>query len=1200
MSHALGASLRRFRTVFWGDLAYHTRRPLFAVWALIVISCAWGFSGGKVRIQSGDATVGGTKVYITSEFAVAMQLAILTTLLSGFFVAVAAGMTIIQDQEWRLGELLHTTSLRPREYTWAKFAAVLVGCALILVIQLTAMAFFYHLLPNAESQEFRGPFHLVNYVRPAVIFCLPPLIFMAGVSFLVGEWSRRPLLVFLFPVLLFACEIFFLWEWSPSWINPRLNDFLMWVDPAGFRWLNETWLKVDRGVQFYNNAAIPPDARFLTSRLVWVALGIGAAVLGWVHFAATLRGTSVRQSRRHAALAQPDGPDKSVEIGQSSLASLGMTTARPGFWAGAWHVARVELAELRSSPGLYLFVPLLLLETVGEALIEVGFLDTPLLVTSGTFAVRAMGALSTCLCLLLLFYTVESLERERTTRLAAVTHATPVRTESILLGKSIALTAVSLAIVLAVLIAGIITILIQHTVGLEARPFLLVWGLLLAPTILLWTTFVMVVHTITQSRYTTYSLGLAVLIFTGYFLATGQINWLGNWPLWSAVRWSDISILELDRRALLLSRLFAVSLAVLFVVVTLRVFRRREWDATRVVHRMRPITLLRASWPVALWAVLPLFLGSWLALEVAWGYEGGAAKKKQKDYWRKNLATYLDAKVPDIKHVDLKLDLYPERRRYHVKGTLDLIDRNEQPLREILLTGAPHWEKLTWTMDGKPASPKNRAGLYIFDAPVPWGKDQVVPIGFEHEGTYPAGISKKGGGTMEFIVPSAVVLTSFSGSIVPMLGYSEEVGIEDDNRHDSKEYRDDFYKGQTASFVGTQVPFTTRVEVTGPDDFLINSVGTKLQDTLANGRRTVVWESDHPVNFFNVIAGRWKVRHGEGTAVYYQSIHPYNIDEMREALDAARRHFSEWFYPFPWRELKLSEFPGLATYAQGFPTDITFSEAIGFLTQSTPEIHAPFEITAHEAAHQWWGNILVPGKGPGGNILSEGTAHFSTILLVEEAKGENARIDFCKRIEANYGKSRQADSERPLVRIDSQRPGDTTVTYDKGGWVFWMLLNQMGRERTLAGIQSFIKAYHGNPDHPVLQDFLAAMRPFASDPAAFDAFTHQWFFEVVVPEYRLHDPAKTKTGESWRTTVRIENAGTGVMPVEVAATTRGERFAKDGSPAPDYRDSRTKIMLQGGESRQIVIESPFDPEKIVVDPDAKVLQLQRKNAITKF
>jgi ABC-2 type transport system permease protein len=336
------------------------------------------------------------------------------------------------------------------------------------------------------------------------------------------------------------------------------------------------------------------------------------------------------------------------------------------------------------------------------------------------------------------------------------------------------------------------------------------------------------------------------------------------------------------------------------------------------------------------------------------------------------------------------------------------------------------------------------------------------------------------------------------------------------------------------------------------------------------------------VNFFNVIAGRWQVERGEGTAIFYDATHPYNIGEMREGLDAARRYYSQWFFEYPWRELKLSEFPNLATYAQGFPTNITFSEGIGFLTGSSPEIHAAFEITGHEAAHQWWGNILTPGKGPGGNILSEGTSHFSTILLVEQVKGLNARIDFCKRLEASYGRDRQADSERPLVKITGERPGDTTVTYDKGGWVFWMLMNQMGREKALAGMQAFMKAYHGNTDHPVLQDFLASMRPFAPDAAAFDAFTQQ----------HAH-------GKDWTVTVKIENVGSGIMPVEVAAT-RGERFAKDGTANSNYREARMTVSLGKDESHEVAITCPFEPERIVVDPDAKVLQLRRKSAVARF
>ncbi len=71
------------------------------------------------------------------------------------------------------------------------------------------------------------------------------------------------------------------------------------------------------------------------------------------------------------------------------------------------------------------------------------------------------------------------------------------------------------------------------------------------------------------------------------------------------------------------------------------------------------------------------------------------------------------------------------------------------------------------------------------------------------------------------------------------------------------------------------------------------------------------------------------------------------------------------------------------------------------------------------------------------------------------------------------------------------------------------------------------------------------------------------------------------------------------MPVEVAAT-RGERFAKDGTPSADYREARTTVTLGKGESRGVVIPCPFEPERIVVDPDAKVLQLRRKSAAVKF
>jgi hypothetical protein len=127
----------------------------------------------------------------------------------------------------------------------------------------------------------------------------------------------------------------------------------------------------------------------------------------------------------------------------------------------------------------------------------------------------------------------------------------------------------------------------------------------------------------------------------------------------------------------------------------------------------------------------------------------------------------------------------------------------------------------------------------------------------------------------------------------------------------------------------------------------------------------------------------------------------------------------------------------------------------------------------------------------------------------------------------------------------------------------------------------------------VIQDFVAVMRPYAPDKAVFDDFVRQWFFEIVIPEYRLSEIHKQKRGAGWEVTALILNAGTGRMPVEVAAT-GGEPFSKD------YRDARTTIVLGPGESRRVSLACAFEPDYLVMDPDGKVLQLQRNAASSRL
>jgi hypothetical protein len=1192
-------SLTRLGLVCRLELGQNARRPMFWVLLLILGLTAYGLASGAMQIQAGDSTVGGQKAWITSEFAAARVLSVVVFCFYSFFVAVAAGMTVIHDDDLKVGELLHASSLRPGEYVWGKFLGVLLSFAAVMALHLLAMMFFNHHFPTPLAAEIRGPFDLMNYLRAALVFGLPCIVFLAGVTFAVGEWTRKPILVFVLPVALILVCGFFLWEWAPGWLDPGTDRLLMLLDPAGYRWLNRTWIKVDRGVEFYNHARIPFDTPFLLSRLAFVLIGLAAVALSQRHMANVVRGSRRAATGWLGGLRKraPSAPREEAPAA-GALADLGMSCRPPGLLRGIGLVARVELRELRSHPGLYLFVPIILLQTIGNSLVAVGAFGTPLLMTPGTLAVGAMNPLTLLVCLLLLFYMVESLQRERRTGLASIYYATPLRSASVLFGKVLANSLVGVVILLGALVGSFVVLLVQGRVAFALWPFLLTWGLLLTTTFLGWTSFVTAVLAVTRNRYTTYGICLGALIFTGYRQFTDKMNWVGNWDIWGVLRWSDMGTLEMDRTALLLNRLGVLGLTVFFTAVAVRFFPRQDRDGVRTLERLRPLSLLKGGLRLLPFTLAPLAIGIALYVQVDRGFQGEAAKKRHKDYWRHNLATWKDAPLPALTAVDIDLELDPARHWFRASGTYDLLNHHDKALEQVPLTGGDHWENVRWTMNGNDYQPDNRSLLYVFTPPEPLAPGGRLRVGFACEGRFPAGATKNGGGAgMEFILPSGVVLTSFTPSFAPVLGYLQEVGIDDDNRYESRVYPDNFYEGITGPLFGSATAFTTRVRVTAPEEYTLNSVGTLVSDSTADGRRTVVWESDQPMRFFNVVAGRWAKKQGKDTAVYYYPQHTYNIDEISEALDAARHYYSEWFFPYPWRELKLSEFPNQASYAQGFATDITFSEGIGFLTKSDPRGNLAFVVTAHEAAHQWWGNLVVPGKGPGGNILSEGMAHFSTILLCEQVKGVRQRIEFCKRIEESYGETRRKDSEKPLVKTDGSRPGDTPVMYDKGGWVFWMLLRHMGRERALQGLREFIGKYRLSPDHPVLQDFIATMRPFAPDPDAYDAFVKQWFFEVVLPEYRLSEARLVPSSEgAWEVTVRVTNAGTGRMAVEVAAA-RGERFDENGQASADYHDARETVTLGAGESAAVTIRCDFKPERVLVDPDALVFQLLRKLAV---
>ena len=217
--------MRRTWLVARRELRHNLSRPMFWVWFILFVFVVWGLANGNLRIQmSGDSSVGGKKQWLTSEFSFAQMQTAINLLLSGFFVAIGAGLCVIRDEELKVHPLLLSTGLTPREYVWGKFLGTIASVLVVMLLQAAVAILAFHVCPSPISDEIRGPFALVNYLRPLLVFSLPMVMFIGGVSFAVGEWTRRPVLIFVLPTVLLMVFGLFMSGWSPSWLTGPMNQ----------------------------------------------------------------------------------------------------------------------------------------------------------------------------------------------------------------------------------------------------------------------------------------------------------------------------------------------------------------------------------------------------------------------------------------------------------------------------------------------------------------------------------------------------------------------------------------------------------------------------------------------------------------------------------------------------------------------------------------------------------------------------------------------------------------------------------------------------------------------------------------------------------------------------------------------------------------------------------------------------------------
>jgi aminopeptidase N len=387
---------------------------------------------------------------------------------------------------------------------------------------------------------------------------------------------------------------------------------------------------------------------------------------------------------------------------------------------------------------------------------------------------------------------------------------------------------------------------------------------------------------------------------------------------------------------------------------------------------------------------------------------------------------------------------------------------------------------------------------------------------------------------------------------------------------------------------------TVSFTVTAPARDLVVANG-KMGQTRTNADMTRTWtytEGEPIPPYCMVIAvgqfARLEPKRAATTPLSYyvpQSDRRYAIQGFAAAAPSLAL-FSERVAPYPYEKLALivgaTRFGGMEnSSAIVFPgTLFNNFETAQPRSRRFNIKRGIVEVTAHEIAHQWFGDSVTESTWAD-LWLSEGFATYFAGLFVERHEGRSAFRDYMKRQREEYLRY-ERERRAPIHDRDTEdlfkllNPNN----YEKGAWVLHMLRGLMGDQRFFQAIQSYYRAHKGGV--ATTEDLRAACE--AASGLNLKEFFTRWIYQSGHPHYDVtwqwHTTARSggsPNGGYIELTVRqLQEDAPFLMPLTIEVmTARGAR--------------RMTLNPTGKETKQR-IPSPLRPTAVRVDPDEMVLK----------
>jgi len=247
-------------------------------------------------------------------------------------------------------------------------------------------------------------------------------------------------------------------------------------------------------------------------------------------------------------------------------------------------------------------------------------------------------------------------------------------------------------------------------------------------------------------------------------------------------------------------------------------------------------------------------------------------------------------------------------------------------------------------------------------------------------------------------------------------------------------------------------------------------------------------------------------------------------------------------------------------------------------------------LIAHETAHQWFGDAVTEREW-GHLWLSEGFATYFAALWTRAYKGDSAFRSEMDGIRKQVI-SAKVVAERPV--IDTAQTDLlallNTNSYQKGGYILYMLHEQMGDSAFFAGVQSYYAKYR---DGTALTDDLRAELE-ESSRLSLKTFFDQW----------LRRPGFAQPTVGWAYDASDGKISVRVMQQDERCTLLATSVVCEGNQVVPYDLSLPVVVTDAsGKTTRVVVDIPADqratiplpgnypsrPRSVAIDPGDRLL-----------